>query len=72
MPGSSLLLIIDVAGLCEPAQVLLRVLLVSRVLAACRKVAGGLTWKYKLVNLSLAATTFQAALHDACKASLTG
>ena len=72
MQGSNLLLIIDVAGLCEPAQVLLRILLVARILAACRKVAGGVAWRYKLVNLSLAPTTFQAALHDACKASLAG
>lgn len=72
MQGFSLLLIIDVAGLCEPAQVISRILLVARTLAASQKTAGGLAWRYKLTNLSIASTTFQAALHDACKASLTG
>ena len=72
MQGSNLLLIIDVAGLCEPAQVILRILLVARILAASRKAADALAWRYRLVNLSVASTTFQAALHDACKASLTG
>ena len=72
MQSSSLLLVIDVADLLQPADVSSRVLLVARVLAAYVKATGGLVWRYKLVNLSAAPTIFQAALQDACKASLTG
>ena len=72
MQSSSLLLVIDVANLLQPADVSSRVLLVARVLAAYVKATAGLVWRYKLINLSVAPTIFQAALHDACKASLTG
>lgn len=72
MPGYKVMLVVDVGGLRAPSDVALRVLLVARILAACQKATGSLAWQYKLVNLSVAPTTFQAALHDACKASMAG
>lgn len=72
MHGLSLCLLVDVSGLHEPNDVFLRVLLIARILAACQKVMGGLVWRYKLVNLSVAPSAFEAALHDSCKEAVAG
>lgn len=68
MQSHTLLLLVDVAGLHKPEDITPRILLVARILAACQT-EGNLLWRYKLVNLVVTATAFEAALHDTCKSA---
>ena len=65
MAGLQLTMLIDVADLREPTEVIICLMFIARILCACRKVVGGLAWQYKLINLTVADSHFNTVLKEA-------
>ena len=59
----ALFLVVDVAGLTKPEDIVGRFLLIARILFACHKVAC-LTWRFKLVNLAVPYGAFEETLQS--------
>lgn len=62
---NSVLFVVDVNGLVRQEDIITRLMLIARILGAYSKVASGLCWGYKLMNLALPVAMFEEALRTA-------